>query len=41
MRFPQGEAFLAILTKIGFALAEDDRLTFGIASIYTGTKPLR
>jgi demethylmenaquinone methyltransferase/2-methoxy-6-polyprenyl-1,4-benzoquinol methylase len=41
MRFPQGEAFLAILRKIGFALAEDDRLTFGIASIYTGTKPLR
>ena len=41
MRFPQGEAFLAILRKIGFALAEDDRLTFGIASIYTGTKLLR
>jgi len=39
MTFPQGEDFLQILLKIGFTEARQQRLTFGIASIYVGVKP--
>jgi demethylmenaquinone methyltransferase/2-methoxy-6-polyprenyl-1,4-benzoquinol methylase len=38
--FPQGKEFLLILEKIGFNNCECSPLTFGIASIYTATKPL-
>jgi len=36
--FPRGKAFADILTGIGFKDASSQRLTFGICSIYTGTK---
>lgn len=36
--FPRGKAFTNILTGIGFKSASYQRLTFGICSIYTGTK---
>ncbi|HEX7573484.1 MAG TPA: class I SAM-dependent methyltransferase, partial [Bacteroidota bacterium] len=35
MAFPEGEEFLAILGAAGFTRAYAERLTFGIASIYT------
>ncbi len=38
LRFPEGEDFLKILRNVGFASASEERLTFGIATIYTGTK---
>lgn len=38
MKFPDGGDFLAILGKIGFRALTEDRLTFGIATIYTGLK---
>jgi demethylmenaquinone methyltransferase/2-methoxy-6-polyprenyl-1,4-benzoquinol methylase len=38
MNFPQDEAFLAILRKIGFRDPRQERLTGGIASVYTGIK---
>jgi len=38
MKFPEGQDFLGILQKIGFTQTVEERLTFGIASIYTGTK---
>jgi demethylmenaquinone methyltransferase/2-methoxy-6-polyprenyl-1,4-benzoquinol methylase len=38
MRFPEGDAFLAILGKTGFSSPAAERLTFGIASIYTGVR---
>jgi len=38
MKFPQDEAFLAILEKVGFHDAHQERLTAGIASVYTGIK---
>jgi demethylmenaquinone methyltransferase/2-methoxy-6-polyprenyl-1,4-benzoquinol methylase len=38
MNFPQDEAFLAILRKIGFRDPRQERLTGGIASVYTGFK---
>lgn len=36
--FPEGRAFLDILTKTGFSHPQCERLTFGICSIYTATK---
>lgn len=38
LKFPEGEEFLTILRDVGFAAISGDRLTFGIATIYTGTK---
>jgi len=37
--FPEGEAFLQILDACGFTSTVQKRLTFGIATIYTGFKP--
>jgi demethylmenaquinone methyltransferase/2-methoxy-6-polyprenyl-1,4-benzoquinol methylase len=36
--FPDGDAFVGILTKIGFKNTTCKGLTFGISSIYTGRK---
>jgi demethylmenaquinone methyltransferase/2-methoxy-6-polyprenyl-1,4-benzoquinol methylase len=36
--FPDGDAFLEVLSKCGFRNVQRQRLTFGIASIYLGTK---
>nr|AOR51174.1 ubiquinone/menaquinone biosynthesis methyltransferase [uncultured bacterium pAM1] len=38
MRFPEGEAFLSRLNTAGFSSLREQRLTFGIATIYTGVK---
>jgi demethylmenaquinone methyltransferase/2-methoxy-6-polyprenyl-1,4-benzoquinol methylase len=38
MKFPEGQDFLNILTGIGFTRPEEQRLTGGIASVYTGIK---
>jgi len=38
LKFPEGEDFLAILRKVGFTATAEERLTFGITSIYTGLK---
>jgi len=38
MRFPEGEEFKDILRKVGFRQISEERLTFGIASIYSGIK---
>lgn len=38
MKFPEGDDFLAILRQAGFSSMSQKRLTFGIASVYTGTK---
>jgi len=38
MAFPEGKEFLSILTGVGFASPAAERMTFGIASIYKGTK---
>lgn len=38
MKFPEGAAFLAILARAGFSSLASERLTFGIASIYTGIR---
>jgi demethylmenaquinone methyltransferase/2-methoxy-6-polyprenyl-1,4-benzoquinol methylase len=38
MRFPDGEAFLSILRNAGFADCYEEKLTFGIATIYVGVK---
>jgi demethylmenaquinone methyltransferase/2-methoxy-6-polyprenyl-1,4-benzoquinol methylase len=38
--FPDGEKFIEIMKKTGFSAPEWQPLTFGIASIYTGRKPL-
>jgi demethylmenaquinone methyltransferase/2-methoxy-6-polyprenyl-1,4-benzoquinol methylase len=39
MRFPDGEDFLRLLRSAGFTSTTEQRLTFGIATIYTGTTP--
>ena len=36
--FPDGDAFLALMKKVGFKQTKDRRLTFGISAIYTGIK---
>jgi demethylmenaquinone methyltransferase / 2-methoxy-6-polyprenyl-1,4-benzoquinol methylase len=38
MRFPEGEEFCTILADVGFHSVQQQRLTFGIATIYTGDK---
>ncbi len=38
IRFPEGEDFLRILRDAGFNDVGEERLTFGIATIYTGHK---
>jgi demethylmenaquinone methyltransferase / 2-methoxy-6-polyprenyl-1,4-benzoquinol methylase len=38
MAFPEGDEFLAILSGAGFTGTSAERLTFGIASIYTAEK---
>ena len=38
MKFPEGEDFLAILQEVGFKETGQERLTFGIASVYTGVR---
>lgn len=38
MNFPDGTAFLSLLQRAGFREAAEDRLTLGIATIYTGTR---
>lgn len=37
--FPDGPDFIAILNQIGFHYTEQEKLTFGICSLYTGIKP--
>ena len=38
MAFPEGEEFLSILTGAGFRSPRAERLTFGIATVYTAEK---
>lgn len=38
MKFPEGKDFLERLKAAGFTLLSEDRLTFGIATIYSGVK---
>ncbi|HAP34466.1 MAG TPA: bifunctional demethylmenaquinone methyltransferase/2-methoxy-6-polyprenyl-1,4-benzoquinol methylase UbiE [Bacteroidetes bacterium] len=38
MKFPEGEDFLGRLRTAGFSSLKEDRLTFGIATIYSGVK---
>ena len=38
MKFPEGKDFLTRLHNAGFSSLQEQRLTFGIASIYTGIK---
>jgi ubiquinone/menaquinone biosynthesis C-methylase UbiE len=38
MRFPEGTDFLRILENIGFARTDEERLSGGIVTIYTGIK---
>jgi demethylmenaquinone methyltransferase/2-methoxy-6-polyprenyl-1,4-benzoquinol methylase len=38
MKFPEGDEFLAFLHRSGFSSLREHRLTFGIATIYTGVK---
>ena len=38
MKFPEGNSFMSILREIGFKDLIEERLTFGIATIYVGTK---
>lgn len=38
--FPEGQDFLNILNQTGFKDSELDRLSMGISTIYTGTKPM-
>ena len=36
--FPESEAFLSVMNGIGYQNTFQDRLTFGIASVYVGQK---
>lgn len=38
MKFPEGGTFLDVLSKAGFAATKEERLTFGIATVYEGVK---
>jgi demethylmenaquinone methyltransferase/2-methoxy-6-polyprenyl-1,4-benzoquinol methylase len=38
MRFPEGSEFMKILEGVGFSSVDEERLTGGIATIYTGIK---
>ncbi len=39
LRFPEGADFLGVLGRAGFTGMAQDRLTLGIATVYTGIKP--
>jgi ubiquinone/menaquinone biosynthesis C-methylase UbiE len=39
MKFPDNEKFLDLLNRAGFIRARQERLSGGIASIYTGFRP--
>jgi demethylmenaquinone methyltransferase/2-methoxy-6-polyprenyl-1,4-benzoquinol methylase len=39
LRFPEGEAFLEVLATQGFVQPQQEQLTFGVASVYTASKP--
>lgn len=39
LKFPQGQTFLDIMKECGFPAPIQQKLSFGIASIYVGTKP--
>jgi demethylmenaquinone methyltransferase/2-methoxy-6-polyprenyl-1,4-benzoquinol methylase len=36
LRFPEGDEFLDVLRSVGFTNLTQERLTFGIATVYTG-----
>lgn len=38
MKFPEGQLFLSVLRNIGFRNLNEERLTFGIATVYVGAK---
>jgi demethylmenaquinone methyltransferase/2-methoxy-6-polyprenyl-1,4-benzoquinol methylase len=38
MNFPDGEAFVGLLRSVGFTNVSEERLTFGIATVYEGLK---
>lgn len=38
MQFPEGAEFLTILSNVGFTALREQRLTFGVATIYAGDK---
>jgi demethylmenaquinone methyltransferase/2-methoxy-6-polyprenyl-1,4-benzoquinol methylase len=38
MRFPEGTEFISVLNKTGFIRTTEDRLTFGIVTIYSGIR---
>ncbi len=38
MRFPEGTEFQEILSRIGFTGITEERMTFGIVSLYTGIR---
>jgi demethylmenaquinone methyltransferase / 2-methoxy-6-polyprenyl-1,4-benzoquinol methylase len=38
LQFPEGEEFLSMLRDVGFTRLREQRLTFGIVTIYTGDK---
>jgi demethylmenaquinone methyltransferase/2-methoxy-6-polyprenyl-1,4-benzoquinol methylase len=38
MSFPDGEAFMGVLHSVGFTNVSEERLTFGIATVYEGLK---
>jgi demethylmenaquinone methyltransferase/2-methoxy-6-polyprenyl-1,4-benzoquinol methylase len=41
LQFPDGQAMLDLLTDRGLTKATMHPLTFGIATLYVGTKPAR
>jgi demethylmenaquinone methyltransferase/2-methoxy-6-polyprenyl-1,4-benzoquinol methylase len=41
LKFPEGDTFKQILSEAGFSQVSSKRLSFGIASLYTGVKPLK
>lgn len=38
MKFPEGEEFLNILRDVGFTGLQEERMTFGIVTVYSGRK---
>lgn len=39
LKFPQGRQFLEIMENCGFPASQQEKLSFGIASLYVGVKP--
>ncbi len=37
--FPCGEAFCTLMREAGFEFVQEERYTFGVATLYTGVKP--